>query len=145
MTPAPSLDPPFSKGVLKLARQIDASREPGYVAVEPGEECQPDRCFENVGALVRRRGGAMLTGWCLRELPTVYVEGVFHAVWRGPDRSLVDVTPRADGQTRILFLPDSKTRWDGGEIEPRRLLLHEQSCYCGSGMPFKICHGLADE
>ena len=145
MTPAPAIDPPFSKGILKLARQIDAHRAPEFVAVEAGEECQPGRSFDNVAALVRRRGGAMLTGWSLRELPTVYVEGTFHAVWRGPDGSLVDVTPRADGQTRILFVPDAKTRWEGEDIEPRRILLHEQSCYCGSGMPFKICHGLSDE
>ena len=145
MTPTPAIDPPFSKGILKLARQIDATRAPSFVAVEAGEECVPDRSFDNVAAMVRRRGGSMLTGWSLRELPTVYVEGAFHAVWRGPDGSLVDVTPRADGRTRILFVPDSKTRWEGEDIEPRRILLHEQSCYCGSGMPFKICHGLSDE
>ena len=145
MTRTPASDPPLSKAMLKLARQIDATREAAYLAVEAGDECLPDRCFDNVAAMVRRRGGSMVTGWSLRELPTVYVEGVFHAAWCAPDGSLVDVTPRADGQTRILFLQDTKTRWDGSEIEPRRLLLHEQACYCGSGMPFKICHGLPDE
>ena len=145
MTPAPSIDPPFSKGILKLARQIDATRVPEFVVVEAGEECLPDRSFDNVAAMVRRRGGSMLSGWTLRELPTVFVEASIHAMWRCPDGSLVDVTPRADGQTRILFVPDSKTRWQGEDVEPRRLLLHEQACYCGSGMPFKICHGQADE
>ena len=145
MTPTPAIDPPFSKGILRLARQIDATRTPEFVAVEAGEECLPDCSFDNVTATVRRRGGSLQGGWRLRELPTVFVEGTFHAMWRCPDGSLVDVTPRADGQTRTLFVPDSKTKWDGEEIEPRRILLHEQSCYCGSGMPFKICHGLSDE
>ena len=137
--------PDISKALLKLARQIDASWLPDNVAVEPGDECFPGRCFDNVAGMVRRSGGTMLTGWSLREVPTVFVEGTFHAVWRGPDGRVVDVTPHEDGRTSILFQPDSKTRWQGDEIEPRRMMLHEQACYCGSGMPFKICHGLADE
>ena len=137
--------PEISKALLKLAKQIDSSWLPDYIAVEPGEECFPGRCFDNVAGMVRRRGGDMLTGWILREVPTAFVEGSFYAVWRGPDGRVVDVTPRTDERTSILFQPDSKTRWDGTEIEPRRMMLHEQACYCGSGMPFKICHGLADE
>ena len=139
-------EPEISKALLKLARQIDSSWLPDYVAVEPGEECFPGRCFDNVAGMVRRRGGTMLTGWSLREVPTAFVEGTFHAVWRGPDGRVVDVTPREDERTSILFQADSKTQWQQGEeIEPRRQMLHEQACYCGSGMPFKICHGLADE
>ncbi len=137
--------PEISKALLKLARQIDATWSPDYVPVEPEAECLPERCFDNVSATVRRRGGEMVTGWSLREMPTVFVEGTFHAVWRGPDGRIIDVTPRADGRASILFQPDSKTRWQGEDIEPRRIMLHEQACYCGSGMPFKICHGLADD
>ncbi len=145
MTPTPSADLPFSKGILKLARQIDATRTPEFVPVEADGEFSPERSYDNVAAIVRRRGGSMLKGWILRELPTVFVEANVHAVWRCPDGSLVDVTPRTDGLTRILFVADSKTRWQGEDVEPRRTLLHEQTCYCGSGMPFKICHGQPDE
>lgn len=140
-----SSGPAISRGLLKLARQIDASTTPENVVVEPGEGCEADACFQNVKAITRRLGGSVQHGWRLREQPAVYVEGVFHAVWRRPDGTLVDVTPRSDGLTEILFLADSKLVWDGDEIEPRRMMLHEKPCYCGSGMPFKICHGLADD
>ena len=58
---------------------------------------------------------------------------------------MIDVTPRKDERTDILFLPDSRMVWQGEDVEPRRAMLHEQPCYCGSGMPFKICHGIADD
>ena len=135
----------LSKAMQRLVRQIDANGTPDHVRVEPGEDCLAGQCFDNVPAIVRRRGGEMLTGWILREVPTVFVEASFHAVWRGPDGIVADVTPRTDERTSIFFLPDAKTQWEGEEIESRRIMLHEQACYCGSGMPFKICHGLSDE
>jgi hypothetical protein len=136
---------PLSKGILKLARQIDATMTPEYVAVEPGENCLHGNAFENVALVIRRNGGSVQHGWRMREQPSAYVEAAFHAVWRRPDGLLIDVTPRTDELTEILFLPDSRMVWQGEDVEPRRMMLHEQPCYCGSGMPYKICHGLADD
>jgi len=136
---------PLSKGLQKLVRQLDATSTPVLVPVEPGADCDPGSSFDNVSATVRKQGGSAQHGWRLREQTSVYVEGEFHAVWRCLDGRLIDVTPRADGLTEILFLPDSKLVWDGSDVEPRRIMLHEKPCYCGSGMPFKICHGLADD
>jgi hypothetical protein len=139
-----SAAPAITKGLLKLARQIGAAYAPAAVAVEPGENCQPGNCFENVPAIVQRHGGAVQHGWLLREQPTIFVEGTFHAVWRRPGGDLVDVTPRADQLTEILFLPDSRKVWEGEPVDPYRMQLHEQPCYCGSGMPFNLCHALAE-
>jgi uncharacterized protein YchJ len=58
---------------------------------------------------------------------------------------LIDVTPRKDEQAETLFMVDNRNVWQGEDVEPRRMMLHEQPCYCGSGMPYKICHGLADD
>jgi hypothetical protein len=136
---------PMAKGILKLARQIDSTSTVEYVAVEPGEDCLFDNCFQNVAAVVRKNGGSVQHGWRMREQTAAYVEGAFHAVWRRLDGALIDVTPRKDALTEILFLPDSRMEWQGEEVEPRRMMLHEQPCYCGSGMPYKICHGLAED
>ena len=136
---------PITKGIQKLARQIDAKSETTHVPVEPGEECSLSSSFENVRAVVRRRGGSAQHGWRMREQTAVYVEGEFHAVWRSPEGALLDVTPRTDGLTTILFQPDSPAVWTGEDVEPRRMMLHEKPCYCGSGMPFKICHGAGEE
>ncbi len=143
-TNAPS-GAPITKGILKLARQIDATSTPDYVTVEPAAECEPGGCFQNVRAIVRRHGGSVQHGWRMREQPSVFVEGEFHAVWRRPEGDLVDVTPRTDGLSQILFLPDSRLVWDGADVETRRVMLHEQPCYCGSRMPFNLCHGIAED
>jgi len=137
--------PAITNSILKLARQLDATGTLAYVVVEPREGCLLNGCFDNVRRLVARQGGSIQHGWKISEQPQVYVEAAFHAVWRSLDGSLIDVTPRADEQTRILFLPDFKKVWDGDPVEPRRLMLHQKPCYCGSGMPFRICHGLADD
>jgi hypothetical protein len=137
--------PALTKGILKLSRHLDATATPDYVAVEPGEDCLPDSCFDNVATIVRRNGGSIQHGWRLRQEASAYVEGRFHAVWRRHDGTLIDVTPRTDGVDEILFLPDSRLVWTGEPVEPRRVMLNEQPCYCGSGIPFKICHGLSDD
>ncbi|MEA3213293.1 MAG: hypothetical protein QOE70_6350 [Chthoniobacter sp.] len=137
--------PTFTKHILKLAHQIDASSAPDYVPVSPEMECLPGRCFENVTEIVKRRGGSVQYGWSMREQPAVYVDAAFHAVWRCTNGALIDVTPRTDGQTQIVFLPDSKRVWKGKPVETRQMFLHGKPCYCGSGMPFRICHGLGDD
>ena len=136
---------PIAKGILKLARQIDATSTPQYVPAEPGEGCLPRESFQNVATMVRRHGGSVQHGWSFRVQPSAYVEGAFHAVWRRLDGALIDVTPRNDELTETLFMVDNRNVWQGEDVEPRRMMLHEQPCYCGSGMPYKICHGLADD
>ncbi len=137
--------PPISPGILKLARQIHAKSVLESVAVSPGEGCLPGRCFQNVIDMGKRHGGAAQYGWRMREQAFAYVEGIFHAVWRRDDGILIDVTPRDDSQGTTLFLPDSRTAWTGDPVEPHRLMLNLQPCYCGSGLPFKICHGVSDD
>jgi len=137
-------EPAISKNLLKLARQIDATSTPEYVPVEVWPGCSPNRWFENVAGVVKLQGGSIQHGWSLHE-QAHFAEGEFCAVWRRLDGRLIDVTPDADGETRILFLPDSKRVWEGEAVESQRLMLRTTPCYCGSGMPFRICHGLADD
>lgn len=141
---APEAAPAVSKNILKLARQLDATGTPEYIVVEPREGCLPNASFENVKAMIKTHGGSTQHGWAMRE-QIHFAEGEFCAVWRCLDGRLIDVTPRADGQTRILFLPDSKRVWEGEPVESRRLMLRETPCYCGTGLPFRICHGLSDD
>lgn len=136
---------PITKGVLKLARQINAASTPDYVAVEPGEGCIPEQSDDNATEVVKQRGGSVQHGWRMREQAAAFVEAHFHAVWLRPDGVMIDVTPRKDRQSETLFLPDPTIVWTGEPIEPRRIMLNLQPCYCGSGLPFRICHGAADD
>jgi len=143
-TPRPSA-PPITKGILKLAKQINATSSPDHVSVEPGEGCTAGHSYQNVTETVKRHGGSVQHGWRMREQAAAYVEGEFHSVWRRLDGALIDVTPGAEPASEIVFLPDAWTVWTGEAVEPQRLMLNLQPCYCGSGMPFKICHGLAED
>lgn len=143
-TAAPRGAPEITKHLLKLAQQIDATSAPEYVTVESRAGCLPNRSFENVREVVKMHGGSTQHGWNMRQ-QSYFAEGSFHAVWRCPDGRLIDVTPGAEGQMQILFLPDNKRVWEGEPVEPQRLQVKSTPCYCGSGMPFRICHGLADD
>ena len=137
-------DPKITATIVKLARLINTSEAAEYVPVEPSEGATPGASFENVTEVVKRFSGSMQCGWILREQRNEFAEAKFHAVWRSRDGRLVDVTPRKDRIRRIIFLQDSRTNWDGQPIEPRRMSLTVNVCYCGSGMPFDLCHGIAD-
>ena len=56
-----------------------------------------------------------MLGWAIWATP-VMVEAEFHAVWSGPAGDLVDVSPRAHGETRILFLPDPSRTYEGRQV-----------------------------
>ena len=93
--------------------------EPVFVEFEPSSFAVQDECYDNVNALVNERGGKMLLGWTIWEWPGILLEGLSHAVWEGENGNLVDPTPKADGESRILFLPD-RTAIDSGEVIPSR-------------------------
>jgi hypothetical protein len=61
--------------------------------------------FCNVGVLekVKVDGGTIRFGWNIWEYPGVYLTAEFHAVWVDPVGNLVDITPKPDGETRIVF------------------------------------------
>jgi hypothetical protein len=69
-------------------------------------------CHLNVAHLVRERGGRLVTGWMIWEGP--FIDAEFHSVWQDEEGRLIDVTPRADGEKTILFLPDPARRLDPG-------------------------------
>jgi len=63
-------------------------------------------CHNNVLEQIRRAGGKRVNGWMIWDNGK-FVEGEFHSVWESPDGQLVDLTPRADREAEILFLPDA--------------------------------------
>lgn len=68
---------------------------------------EPDYCHFNVWLQARHAGGEPQPGWVLaQDKQKSFAEAIFHAVWRTPERKLVDVTPRKDHEKRVLFVPD---------------------------------------
>jgi hypothetical protein len=96
-----------------LCRKIDSDQSPTYVPVVPVSEAKPGECVYNVKTHISTNGGKMVLGWCIWERPGINLNAEFHAVWKSPDSKLVDITPKPDGETKVLFLHDSKLVWKG--------------------------------
>lgn len=88
-----------------------------------GEE---NECFANVAAKIKLEEGCVQHGWAIWEWPHTILEAEFHAVWRhSTNASLLDVTPRADDETQVLFIPDSTREYSGNSIDNFRIPLRE--------------------
>lgn len=71
---------------------------------------EPQECHLNVRCHVKTHGGSVVNGWMIWDYePFTFAEAEFHCVWRSPAGLLVDLTPKVDGESEILFLPDPKT------------------------------------
>ena len=66
----------------------------------------------------------MRTGWTVWEMPGVILNLERHAVWHTTDGRLIDVTPKPDDETSILFLPDN-VAWDGRKTPSRIIPLRQ--------------------
>jgi len=64
-------------------------------------------CFFNVWVQINFKGGGFQHGWLIaQDTAKDFIEAQFHAVWVDPNGDYVDITPRADGQKRVMFIPD---------------------------------------
>ena len=101
----------ITSDIRKLCRKFGTADDPVFVAVTPRADSLHGDCFVDVDRQVSEHGGSSQHGWLIWEWPGVMVEGEFHAVWRAEDSTLVDVTVKQDGETRILFAPDRERRF----------------------------------
>jgi len=96
-----------------FCRQLDVTARPVWVPVRPASGMVGSEDFASLKSHVASHGGRIQFGWILWEQPGWYLEAEFHGVWVTPGAELCDVLPRADGATRLLFLPDSRRTFQG--------------------------------
>ena len=118
--------PKDDKRVLSFCGGICPGVRPFYVPVESRAGCLLARCFPNVEGIVRLRGGKLIQGWDISQIPKIQLEATWHAVWQQSRREFVDVTPQESGQTRILFLPDVHRPHNGSLVPSRRFSLGDR-------------------
>ena len=88
------------------------------------------RVYRELLALTgQKEGGSVCYGWRIWELPAVFVEGEFHAVWRSPQEDLFDVTPLPPSMQidRILFVPDPARVYEGRQVNNVRRALTDNA------------------
>lgn len=117
--------PVITKQLISLATKVAPGKTPTYIPVCSESGAKVNECFHNVEAKVQKDGGSIVHGWQLWEWPNVLVEGEFHAVWRSPDGNLVDITPKADGEEKVLFVPDERRTYRGVTIDNFRVALRD--------------------
>lgn len=78
---------------------------PAYVPVRPAPWAENGMCQLNVAAQVDHFGGRVLLGWAIWASRVVLL-AEFHAVWLSLEGEMVDVTPAAEDEDRIVFAPD---------------------------------------
>jgi hypothetical protein len=119
------------KRVLSFCRSLVPDSQPFYVSVQPELGFWPLQCLPNVAKKVEMSGGEGVRGWEISQLPKVYLEARFHAVWRSPTGKYVDVTPEESGQQRILFLPDARHSSSEPPVQQHRFLLARDAAAVG--------------
>ena len=111
------------KRVLSFCASICPGVRPFYIPVEPQDGCLLARCFPNVEEIVRLRGGKLIQGWDISQIPKIQFEATWHAVWQPSRRIFLGVSPQESGQSHILFLPDVHRAYDGSLVPSRKFSL----------------------
>jgi hypothetical protein len=109
--------------VRQLCNKLDRSQKPQFVAVKPEVYCHADNCFFNLPEKIKRDGGTMQLGWTIWEMSNVMLEAELHAVWVSPEGRFVDITPKRDGEKKILFHPDSTRSYNREPVDNVRMAL----------------------
>lgn len=115
----------INENVNRLCDEIGTGTQPVYVPVSPERGLSADACFKNVQAKVKKDGGSLQHGWIIWEAPEKLIEAEFHAVWVSPEGELIDITPKPDGETQILFVPDNKRVYENEPVDNFRLALSD--------------------
>ena len=98
----------ISEDIKAFCLDIDSSQIQVYVMVKPHPTATINSCFESVAAYIKQNGGSIQYGWIIwEESKQLFMEAEFHAVWVSPSGEMIDITPKIDDESSILFLPDT--------------------------------------
>lgn len=111
--------------VQEFCREINADNEPIYLDVTPSEQDIVLDCFMNVKRRIAESGGSVQYGWRVWEWANTLIEAEYHAVWRTPDSTLVDITPAPKNFRHTLFLPDSSRAYEGRQVDNIRKAIYK--------------------
>ena len=103
--------------IKRLCKKLAADGMPSFVPVLAAPSAKANAAYENVEDTVRVNGGEHAPGWLIWEMRGVLLNAERYTCWRSPEGDLIDVTPKPDGEKRILFL-DGPDPWDGSRVCP---------------------------
>lgn len=92
--------------IKELIAQLNTG-SPTYVTVSPQRGCEEGKCFWNVDKMIKLSHGKPVYGWCIWYWPGYYARAEHHCIWEKADGTCIDPTPKAEGNSRILFALDA--------------------------------------
>jgi hypothetical protein len=95
----------ISQTVIALCESLNAE-PPSYVPVQNDPHGLYGFCNDGVYEKIKAHGGTIRFGWTIWEYPGLFLTAEFHAVWVDPAGTLIDITPKPQGETRIVFAGD---------------------------------------
>jgi hypothetical protein len=121
MQPEKQLPPrTINSTVLSFCEELSTGNKPEWVPVSPWRESKMQDCHPNVSKRIARDGGSQIYGWQISEVEGLFLEAEFHSVWCQPSGLVLDISPEAFGQKRILFVKDDHLKYVGIEVPHRR-------------------------
>ncbi len=118
MTTTPTELPPRLREIL-----TPTMGKPSFLDVRPRPDSEFNDCTEDIRRQTEEHGGSAVLGWTVWERPNAFLFTEFHTVWESPIGELLDVSAKADGEPRILFIPDSSICYTGVRIHGTHLPL----------------------
>ncbi len=103
--------------VKRFCKRLVADAVPGFVPVLAASSAKVNASHENVEDTIRVNGGVHAPGWLIWEMRGVLLNAERYTCWRSPEGDVVDVSPKPDGEKRILFL-EGPEPWDGSRVCP---------------------------
>lgn len=101
--------------ILGFCKTVHPTNDPIYVQVKPTPLAVHTWCYNNLFHHRKKYGGEVIMGWCIWYAKLTHVEAESHCIWKSPKGELVDITPKPDGEQRILFIPDERNKFEGFE------------------------------
>ncbi|PCJ54330.1 MAG: zinc-binding protein [Planctomycetota bacterium] len=111
--------------VTEFCKSICSKSAPIFVNVDNSQNYPVNECFNNVQAHVTANNGEQIFGWMIWYDPKKVIEAEFHCVWNSEDGELVDISPKPDGERKIVFLPDVDATWDKHFVPNKRKALDD--------------------
>jgi hypothetical protein len=105
--------------------EICPGKESIIIECDPQYDASENECFELVEEKVKEFGGSLQLGWAIWERSGVFIEAEFHAVWKKPDGTFLDLNPRSIKFKidSILFIPDETLKYEGKQVDNIRKAL----------------------
>ncbi len=106
--------------VIRLLDYMAAPFEPIELLIRPKKGAEISDCTNIIQEHIKEKGGKIVYGWQIWK-SCITVEAEFHAVWENNKGDLVDLTPKPNGFTHILFAEDDRIIYEGKQIDTIRL------------------------